>query len=171
MQKRALRNPILVGKVGAPHGIKGGLKIQSYTSPPENLLKYQPWWFKKDGGWQEVKRVNGQRHGDMLLVVLDHIKDRNQASQLTHTEIYIEREQLPRLLQGEYYWADLEGCEVKSSEGVVFGKVTHLISTGANDVMFVKGDKTICIPYLPGQVIKHIDLDRKQILVNWPDAL
>jgi len=165
---------VVAGKIGAAHGIKGWLKIFSYTDPIDNLLDYQPWWIQSaatQDGWQKLKIVHSQVHGQALLVGFADIHDRDAAARLTNKEIYIEQKLLPKLAEGEYYWSQLEGLEVKNLQGFVFGRVTHLMETGANDVMFVKGEKEYCLPYLPGQVIKHIDLAKNEMIVDWPEEI
>ena len=81
--------------------------------------------------------------------------------------IAITRAQLPALPKNEYYWSDLEGLTVINQAGVVLGKVIYLIATGSNDVLVIKGDKELAIPYLQDEVITQVDLENGVIHVNW----
>ena len=88
-------------------------------------------------------------------------------------DIAIESSLLPALGEGDFYWSQLEKLEVLTESGVKLGKVSHLIATGANDVLVVKGQegsvdrKERLIPYLPDQVIKDINLEEGTIRVDW----
>ncbi|MCD6048286.1 MAG: Ribosome maturation factor rimM [Gammaproteobacteria bacterium] len=168
---RAPEAKILAGKIGAPHGIKGWVKVFSYTSTPENLLNYQPWLLEIKGVMKSLKVLHAQPHGECLIVAFEGVTDRDQAAELTHTKIYIQRDQLPELAEDEYYWHDLEGVEVKNLEGFVFGRVDYLMNAGASDLMFIKGDKESCIPYRPGDVVKSVDLEKGEMIVDWPSEL
>ena len=82
-------------------------------------------------------------------------------------EIYVERAALPRAKPGEYYWSDLEGLEVRLEDGTSLGTVSHLFSTGANDVLVVRGQRERLLPYVPGEVVKRIDLEGRVMVVDW----
>jgi 16S rRNA processing protein RimM len=95
------------------------------------------------------------------------IDDRDIAASLLNTQIAVRREQLPPAAEGEYYWSDLVGLAVRTIAGVELGKVTHLMQTGANDVLVVKGDRERLIPFLQPDVVKRVDLDAGIIEVDW----
>ena len=163
---------LCAGKIGAPHGIKGWVKVFSYTDPIENLLDYRPWFIEYQGKIKEISVITHQIHKANLLVQLEGVNDRNQAELLTNKFIYVKRDQLPSLEENEYYWIDLEGLTVKNLEGFCFGQVNYLMFTGANDVMFIKnGKKEYCLPYLMDKVVKKVDFAEKEILVDWPENL
>lgn len=162
---------IVVGKCGAPQGLKGAVKVYSQTVPMENILQYQPWLIQIKGQWQPVKIQQTQIHPQFIAVQFEGVNDRDQAQSFTHALLGVLREQLPDLPNGEYYWTDLEGLEVRNLDGFVFGKITRLIETGANDVMFIKGNKEYCLPYLKDRVIKEIDLKAGKMLVDWPSEI
>ena len=82
-------------------------------------------------------------------------------------DVYISHEQLPTLAQNEYYWADLIGLDVENLEGFQLGKVDSLIETGANDVLVVKGERELAVPFLQGQTVKSIDLAAGKMIVDW----
>jgi len=167
---------ILVGVVGKVFGLKGWLKIHSHTQPDTNLFEYQPWWLHHNGQWQQHKVVSQKPHGKGFIAQLDEINDPDTAQALVGSEIYVGRELLPELAEGEFYWTDLEGLTVITQDGVDLGQVHRLLETGANDVLDVRhsasslDQKNRLIPYLEEQVIKKVDLDLRTIVVDWdPD--
>jgi 16S rRNA processing protein RimM len=163
-------NIVDVGKISGVFGVKGWLKIFSYTSPKENILNYSPWLLQKAGEMKTVEVVDGNLHGGGLIALIKGVNDRNQAETLLGCEIFIRREQLPAASEGEYYWSDLIGLEVVTTEGVVLGIVDGLLETGANDVLIVKGERERAVPFIKDQVVVKVDPEAGRILVDWdPD--
>ena len=171
-----MSNLIDVGHITAAHGIKGWLKVRSLTEPADNLFAYQPWYLKTRHGVKAAEIVDWQTQNQGFLVKLKGIDDRNQAEQLTPVTIAVEKALLPSLPEGEYYWHQLIGCQVATTQGdnpVILGRVARLLATGANDVLVVVGDadsldrKERLIPYVPEQFVKAIDLHQGTILVDW----
>lgn len=157
---------VIVGRFGGPYGVRGWIKVISFTNPVEKILDYLPWQINKDGEWRLTNIVAGRQHGKNIVVQLKECNDRDQTRFYTHCEIAIERSQLPKLSPDEYYWMDLEGLKVLTTLGEDLGFVDHLLSTGAHDVLVVKGDRERLIPYL-NDVIVEVDLAKHQIIVNW----
>jgi 16S rRNA processing protein RimM len=163
-------NTVDVGKISGVFGVKGWLKIFSYTSPKENILNYSPWLLVKAGEVKTVEVVDGHLQGSGVIAQIKGVNDRNQAETLLGSEIFIRREQLPATSEGEYYWSDLIGLEVVTIDGVVLGVVDSLLETGANDVLIVKGERERAVPFIKGQVIIEIDREAGRIVVDWdPD--
>ncbi len=167
---------LTVGKVGAPYGVRGWVKVYSYTEPAGNLLGYDPWYLLITDSstglteWRPADVVEAKEHGKGLVVKFEQCNDRDAAALLNGQEIAIRREQLPQTKVGEYYWIDLEGLEVKTVEGVSLGIVDHLLETGANDVLVVKGERERLIPYVRDHIVKEVDLKAGLIRVDWdPD--
>jgi len=161
---------VLVGQITGAHGIHGWLKIQSYTDPPTNLFTYNPWLLSTAHPLEHVEVRQYQPHSKGFIAQLNGCDDRTSAEQYIHKPIHIEREQLPPLTAGEYYWHDLENLEVITTQGVSIGIVEEIFTTGANDVLIVQGKKRHLIPYLNNEVIKQVDLQKKLIHVDWdPD--
>lgn len=159
-----------VGKISGVFGIKGWLKIFSYTSPKENILHYSPWLLIKKGETKTVEVVSGHLQGGGIVADIKGVNDRNQAETLVGWEIFIRREQLPATSKGEYYWSDLIGLEVVTTEGVELGVVDYLLETGANDVLIVKGERERAVPFIQNQVIVKVDREAGRIVVDWdPD--
>ncbi|GMQ91482.1 MAG: ribosome maturation factor RimM [Gammaproteobacteria bacterium] len=157
---------VKVGDIVGLFGVKGWLKIHSYTRPREAIFAYDRWMLGQDGKWSSVVPRQGKAQGKGLIVALEGISDRDQAATLLGTEIAIEREQLPTLPKGEFYWQDLEGMQVENQEGQLLGVVKHLFETGANDVMVVQGEKEYLIPYIDS-VVLEVNTDAGLIRVDW----
>lgn len=158
---------ILVGQVSGLFGVKGWVKVFSYTQPRENIIRYNPWLIKIDQDWQSVQVEQAQKHGKGIIAHLHHYDDIDTSRLLVGCEIALHRQQLPELEPGDYYWSDLMGLRVRNQDGVDLGQVERLIETGANDVLVVQGDRERLIPYIKDQVIKQINLDEKLIQVDW----
>lgn len=158
---------IIIGKIGAPYGIKGWLKITSFTDSIADILNYGPWYLQENQAWKPIEITDGREHGKGIVVKIAGFDTPEQARLLTGKTIAIERSQLPKLEKHEYYWSDLEGLTVINQHGETLGKVIYLIATGSNDVLVVKGEKEHAIPYLPGDVVTSIDLAEKVMHVNW----
>jgi 16S rRNA processing protein RimM len=158
---------LVVGKLGAAYGIKGWLKVSSFTNPLSNIGNYNPWYLKNGEHWEPIEVTDSREHGKSIVAKLKGLNNPEQARLFTGKEVAIKRSQLPVLAKDEYYWSDLEGLTVINQRNEVLGKVTHLMATGANDVLVVKGEKEHAIPYLQGDVVKQIDLTAKTMHVDW----
>lgn len=159
---------ITVGRVGSAHGIKGWVKIHSFTEPFDNILNYQPWQLAKNGRINFIKIINKRLQNQTLIVQFEHCNDRDLAATYTGSEILIERNQLADLTADEYYWTDLEGLTITNTENHLLGTVDSVFSTGANDVLVViHNKKRLLIPFVLKEIILNIDLTAKTILVNW----
>lgn len=159
------------GEISGVFGVKGWVKIFSFTEPRENILRYSPWLVQKNNQTREIKVIGGQRHGNTVVAELEGIADRDAALVLMGSKILIRKEQLPQAKPGEYYWADLIGLQVETESGVKLGVVDHLLETGANDVLVVRdGEVERLIPFLQQHTVLKIDLDSGLMIVDWdPD--
>jgi 16S rRNA processing protein RimM len=161
---------VSVGKISGIFGIKGWVKVFSFTDPRENILTYSPWLLKKGDETKTVKVVDGQLQGKTIVAQLADIDDRDQAASLMGWDIFIAQDQLPKAAKDEYYWSDLIGLQVETIDGVQLGVVDSLLETGANDVIIVQGERERVIPFLQGRTIIKVDLDAGKIIVDWdPD--
>ncbi|MCK9396873.1 MAG: ribosome maturation factor RimM [Methylobacter sp.] len=158
---------ISVGKISGVFGIKGWVKVFSFTDPRENILTYSPWLLIKGDEIKAVDVVDGQLQGKTIVAQLDGINDRDQAANLMGWDVFITRDQLPKAAKGEYYWSELIGLNVETVEGVPLGVVDSLLETGANDVIIVQGERERVIPFLQGQTIINVDLGAGRIIVDW----
>ncbi|MBU6421506.1 MAG: ribosome maturation factor RimM [Gammaproteobacteria bacterium] len=161
---------VVLGKITAPFGVKGWVKLQSWTEPPERIIEYRSWLLETNGTWRQWQVAEGRPHGKSMIARIEGVSDRDQAAALTGAAIAVRREQLPALKPGEYYWADLLGLEVRLEAGRSLGRVHALMATGANDVLVVRGERERLIPFIRGQVVKQVDSDAGIIFVDWdPD--
>lgn len=163
----------VLGHVSSVYGVKGWVKIYSFTDPMENIFKYSPWLINVNGQWKPFKVEASKRHGKGLVAKIEGIDDREIARGYNGFEIAVDSSLLPQLEAGEYYWSQLENLTVITESGENLGKVSYLIETGSNDVLIVKADaesidkRERLLPYLPDQVIKEIDLETGTMRVDW----
>lgn len=158
---------VILGKVSGVFGVKGWVKIFSYTEPREGLLEYRPCWLERNDEWRTIEVLEGQRHGKTVIARLDGVSDRQQAANLVGSTIRIERERLPRPEAGRYYWSDLEGLRIVHRDGTELGTVAYVMETGANDVLVTAGDNERLIPFIADEVILDVDLAAGVISVDW----
>ena len=160
---------IYLGKITGVHGIKGWLKIQSYSSPPENILNYPSWIINNKGEEDFYSIEQGRKQNKKIVVKLENIDDRNTAESLINSKILILRSELPKLSNENYYWSDLVGLSVLNSEEKVIGKIESLIETGANDVMVIitLKDERILIPFVMHEIIKEVNVELSYIKIDW----
>ncbi len=158
---------LLIGRICGLYGVKGWVKIHSYTDPADNILNYTPWEMEKSGQRIACTVVTGRVQGKGVVVQLGGIADRESAERLLGAEIWVERARLPPPAENEYYWADLEGMSVVTTTGAPLGRIDHLFATGANDVIVVAGERERLIPYIRGQVVVAIDVEQRTLVVDW----
>lgn len=165
---------ILVGKIGAPYGIKGWFKVNTYTEIPEGIFDYSPWFVTNNGQQQEVNVAEWRRHNKGLIARFDNVNSRNDAEAWLHSEIHVLANQLPKLGDDEFYWRELNGMQVITQQGYDLGKVSDLMETGSNDVLVVEANNTDAfgkterlIPFIQDEVIVNVDREQNTITVDW----
>ena len=159
---------VLLGKIVGLHGVRGELKLESYTEPRTQIFRYQPWRMRSASGESTLEGCRGRAQGKGIVAELPGVTDRDAAAALVGSEIWVARSALPMPAPGEYYWSDLEGLEVITVEGVSLGTVSHLLATGANDVLVVRNaDRERLIPFLVGQFVTEVDLEAGRVTVDW----
>lgn len=166
---------VVLGTLGAVYGVKGWLKIQSYTEIDEAIFDYSPWLIKQQGEWRAVQVAEWRRHNKGLIARLAQVNDRDQAAVLTGLEIGVEADALPKLADDEFYWRDLIGMAVVNTDGYHMGVVDQLMATASNDVMVVKANSNDAfgrherlIPFIQSQYVTAVDSAARQITVDWP---
>lgn len=187
---------ILLGHITGVSGLKGWVKVHSDTHPRENIFTYASWWLEQAGDWSQVNVADGRPQGKTLVVQIEGISSPEQASLLIGAKIAVDRQSMPALSPGEYYWSDLTGMGVRTSDGTQIGTVSRLFETGANDVLVVSDErhvkgvakdqgedskeagkpaksgavKEVLVPWLVPSVITEVDMDNRIITVDWdPD--
>ncbi len=156
-----------MGRITGLFGIKGWVKVYSHTQPRDNITRYDPWYLKLGNRWHAIPVVTGCEQGKTIIAKCRGYDTRDKATELLGSEVAIARDQLEPLPEGDHYWVDLIGLSVVNLQGHELGKVDHLIETGANDVLVVKGKCEFLIPFLQQRVVKAIDLKAGFIQVDW----
>jgi len=156
-----------MGRVLAPFGIKGWVKVESYSDSPGNLLNRRGWWLGRDGDWAEVSVVGTELHGNRLVARFEACETPEAALAYRGREVALTRDSLPPAGKNEFYQADLVGLEVRNTEDELLGTLTGLFSNGAHEVMRVAGaEGEKLLPFIP-QVVREIDMGARRIRVDW----
>lgn len=159
---------LVVGKLHGAFGVRGELKLESFTEPPRAIFRYLPWTLRDaQGREREIAAARGRDTAKGLIAVVDGIADRDAAEALRGAELRVPRSALPPPKPGEYYWVDLEGLRVRNTEGVDFGVVSHLFSTGVNDVLVAHGERERMIPFVEPDYVASVDFDAGVVVVDW----
>ncbi len=158
---------VVMGRITAPYGVKGWVKVYVQTAQLDSLLDYSTWWLRSgDGAWREVSVEAAKVHSGTLVAQLAGVADRDAAISLKGHEVAVLREQLPAPEASEFYWADLIGLKVVNVQGHEFGHVARILQTGANDVLVVAGEPETLIPFISG-AIEKVDIAAGLISVDW----
>ncbi len=163
---------IILGRISGIHGVRGWLKVFSYTDPRENIFLYQPWLLAQGGeedgtAWTEIEFADCGTSGKTLMAKFPGIEDRESAYQFVGRSLAVYRDRLPAPEPGEYYWTDLMNMEVVALTGERLGRVADIHATGANDVLIVQGNRRLTIPFVMDEVIRQVDLEASLITVDW----
>ena len=165
---------VVLGRVGKAHGIKGWVKLHSFTEPVDNILDYSALSTEAGGRRRELEIDQATKSGRGLIVHFKGVDDPEAARLLTGAELTVSSAQLPQLEAGDYYWHELEGMLVWNQADELLGEVLHLLETGANDVLVVRpttasiDSRERLIPYLADTVVKLVDKGANKIQVDWP---
>jgi 16S rRNA processing protein RimM len=173
---------VVMGRIVAPYGVFGWLKVVPDTEAFDGLFDYDTWWLGKGNDWREMVVETAKIHNDVLVVKLAGIDDRDAALACKGKQIAVPRDSLPEPEDNEYYWSDLIGLQVKNKQGINFGSIIDVFETGANDVLVVKpevvqstvSDKDVVkekpqerlLPFIDS-VVLEVDLKEKTMLVDW----
>ena len=156
-----------MGRVMAPWGVKGALKIEPFGAESSNLCKYSAWWVGKPGKLSEVAVAECRAHGAHLVARFEGCEDPEQAGRYRGAEIALKREDLPKPAEHEFYQADLIGFEVVNAQGERLGKVAGFLSGGAHEVMRVAHQAGERLLPVAGEVIRKVDLEAGTVEVEW----
>ena len=162
---------VVLGYVSGVHGLKGWVKVFSYTDPRDAILGYQPWRLGAAGSEaRQVTIERGQPHGKTIIAALPGVTTPEAARALVGQEIRFLRADMPDAEEGSWYWSDLLDLVVINRDGVKLGTVKNMIETGANDVMVLAGERERLIPFVMELVVDRVDLAAREIHVDWhPD--
>lgn len=157
---------VVMGRIVAPYGIKGWVKIQTFTQEQRSLLDFPLWQVGRDGEWQPWTVEAAKVHGAAVVAKLEGITDREQAAVLSGMRIAVSRDDFPEPAADEFYWADLIGLEVVNVAGVNLGNISRVFATGANDVLVVEGERERLLPFI-ATVIRQVDVAGGTVTVDW----
>lgn len=166
---------IVLGRIVAPFGVQGWVKIHPFGDDPVEWRKMPQWWLCAEDGapaerWKPYTLKACRAHGKGLVAAFGEVPDRNAAEAIDGWYIGAPREALPKPAEDEYYWGDLVGLEVFNEAGTRLGVVDGLLSTGAHDVLQVKDEAQNggerLIPFVAAYVL-DVDLAARRIRVAW----
>lgn len=163
---------MVLGRIVAPFGVRGWVKIHPFGDDPLSWGKMSQWWLSSDDQaapeqWQPLQLSACRAHGKSVVAAFQDVVDRNRAEALTGYYIAAPREAMPQTGRDEYYWGDLIGLLVVNEQGQTFGKVSGLLSTGVHDVLQITdGEQERLIPFVPTYV-PAVDLTSGRITVTW----
>ena len=163
---------IVLGRIVAPFGVQGWLRIHPFGDDPEAWRKMPQWWLSADvdapaATWQARSLEAVKLHGDGVVAKLVGIDDRDSSEALGSCYFGAPREALPSPAEEEYYWTDLIGLAVVNMQDQSLGRVKSLIETGANEVLVVAdGEQQRLLPFVE-QVVKAVDVPGGRIRVEW----
>jgi 16S rRNA processing protein RimM len=159
---------IELGIVGAPFGVRGWVKLRSDMDPPERLLDQRQLHLQLGGAWKIYAVEAGGRSGGQLTVKLAGVGDRNAAQALRGAAVGVPRGELEPPADGEFYRADLIGCDVVNLAGLRLGTVAHFIEIPAHALMVVRGEREYWVPAVP-QHLRRVDLRSRRVVVDWDE--
>ena len=157
-----------MGRIVAPYGLKGWVRIEPYSPDPNSLGAYASWWVGRDGNWRELKVAESVlQHGASLVARFEGCTERDAALALKGSEVALERAALPQNAKDEFYWVDLVGLEVVNMRDEGLGAVAELFESGAHPVMrVVDGETERLLPFVE-QVVRQVDMAQRRIRVEW----
>jgi 16S rRNA processing protein RimM len=162
-----------MGRIAAPHGVRGAIKVQPHSADPAALLIHPQWWLRmrttRGGDWMPYRVLDGRRQAGLLVAVLEGVASREAAAALRGADVGVPRECLPALAENEHYQADLVGMAVVNRSGELLGNVTGFAESGAHPILRVTADGGALrlIPWI-AQYIERVDVDARRIDVDWP---
>ena len=163
---------VVLGKVVAPYGLRGAVKVHPFADDPAAWAKLPQWWLGKEGDdpatWQATKLIHCKLREDVLVAELECLPDRNASEAAKGLLVGVPHDALPPTGKNEYYWADLIGLDVVNTHDQHLGQVLGLIETPGNDVLRV-GDGEESERLLPfvAAVVLDVDLAARRIRVDW----
>ena len=167
-QRKNPERMIPMGRLHGAFGVRGEVKLESFTDPLRSIARYQPWILRDARGIERAcEGVRVREGGKGLIATMPGIEDKDAADALRGTEVLVPRSALPPPAEGEFYWVDLEGLRVVNVEGTDFGIVSHLFSTGANDVLVAQGERERMIPFVLPDYIRSVDFEAGVVTVDW----
>ena len=161
---------VVMGRIAAPYGVKGWLKVLPSTAEHEALLGYPQWWLRRRGGdaWQKMQLAQGRTHGNTLIVQVAGLDSREAAASYSGGEIGVPRTELPQAEADELYVADLVGLAACNREGETLGRVVEVQDFGAHPVLRIRDDAGVerLVPFVEAYVVE-VDVPGGRLVVDW----
>ena len=163
---------VVLGKIGAPYGVRGSVRIVPYADDPQEWSKLPHWWLGCDeaapGQWRQTRLIQCRTHQDALIAQFEGVTDRTIAEELREMLIGVPRFLLPATERDEYYWGDLIGLEVRNQQEQSLGRIVGLIETPANSVLRVRdGDSAERLLPFVSAIVLDVDLRKERVTVAW----
>ena len=159
-----------MGAVAGAHGVRGEVKIKSFTADPTKIASYGP--VEDESGTRRFKvKVRGHVRG-LVIARLEGIEDRNAAEALRGLRLYVERDRLPRPKRGEWYLIDLVGLKAELADGTAVGTVKAVQNFGAGDIVEVEtaGGDSLFLPFTK-RAVPDVDVPGGRLVVDPPDEV
>ena len=160
---------ICVAQIGAPHGVRGDVRLKAFTEEPAALARYGGLESEDGGRLFEIERLRADR--DRLIAHFRGVDDRNAALALTHARLYVPRERLPAIEEkDQFYHADLIGLVVWDASGKPIGSVAAVHNFGAGDVIEMRpadGGPTVLLPFTRA-VFPLVDVEEGRLVADLP---
>lgn len=165
---------IPIGKIGAPFGIKGWVKVISYTEKSQDIFKYQPWIFKINDIYEKYYVTSWKTYQKKFIAKIEVINNRCTASAITNLNVMLFKTQLSKLKNNEYYLHEIIGLQVFNTKNFNLGKVVSFLRSSCHDILVIRSQKKnnlrfkeYLIPFVYDVFIKKIDKNSKIVRVNW----
>ena len=158
---------VCVGAIAGAFGVKGEVRLKSFTTEPNDIVTYSPLW-TEDGTRSFAVRLTRPVTGG-LGVRLSGVETREDAEALKGVTLWADRDKLPSLPDDEFYHADLIGLEVLDTGGKLLGRVKAIYDHGAGDILEVTGAQTLLLPFTR-EIVPTVDLAAGRIIVDPPGS-
>lgn len=163
---------VVLGKIRSAVGLAGAVKVETYTDPPDNILKFKTWQLQTPNGWRALKVKSSRWTAQGLQVQFEGVVERNAAELLRNTEVAVYRHELPAPAQGEYYRDDLLGLTAFTSKGECLGRLDHYVETPAHALMVLLDQQghgsqvQHLVPLVKG-IVLNVDFDQRTMVLDW----
>ena len=165
-----MKTPICVARIGAAHGVRGAVKLWTFTEDPLAVKQYGPLMTKDGARHFEVTHVREAK--DHLVATLKGIATREDAERLNGLELYVARDKLPETDEGEYYHADLIGLAAVNAANEPLGRVIAIHNFGAGDIIEIAPPQgaTMLLPFT-NAVVPTVDLANGRVVIELPQEI
>ncbi len=166
-------NFVIIGKIAKPHGIRGEVKVYSYSEQPENFRHYKNIVLQEPAGngTENYRVVKSRELGKLAILQLEGVTSREAAEALQGSTVWLEKTDFPQLQPDDYYWHQMIGLQVCTETGRELGKVISLFSTRAHDVLVVTGGGREYLIPVNAEIINGIDIQEGRLLIQPPPGL